>query len=144
MTSVKTFPPAGAPHVAGLMGPLFEEIRQTFAAEDWNGLRPSHFRLLSAVPPEGITITELGERISMTKQGSGQFVASLTASGHLEARVDPADRRARVVVRSKAGDQVVKAFERRLLRIERVWAKRVGAERYAEFRDVLMELGAGF
>ena len=140
MTSVKRV----EPHVAELMDPLFGEIRRVFGSEDWDGLRPSHFRLLAHVPPGGITITELGEELGMTKQGSGQFVAALTESGHLEVRVDPDDRRARIVVRTKAGDATLKAFNNRLLKLEREWAKVVGPERYATFKDVLVELVARF
>ena len=89
MTSVKAHsgtgavPAAGEPHVAILIGALMEEIRDTFAAEDWDGLRQSHFRLLSNVPRDGIRITDLGERLGMTKQASGQFVTSLVGTGHL-------------------------------------------------------------
>ena len=73
MTSVKGFP-AEELHVPLLMGLLFREVRDVYAAEDWDGLRQSHFRVISSVPPEGISVTDLGERVGMTKQGCGQFV----------------------------------------------------------------------
>jgi DNA-binding MarR family transcriptional regulator len=131
---------ANEPHFAVLAGVLMQRIRDTMAAEDWGGLRQSHFRLLTSVPPEGIRITELGERLGMTKQASGQFVAYLIGTGHLEARADPADGRARVVVRTALGDRTVKAVSARIRGIERQWAKVVGAERYAAFRQVLLDL----
>jgi DNA-binding MarR family transcriptional regulator len=146
MTSVKgnSVPATGEPHIAVLAGALMKEIRDTMQAEDWDGLRQSHFRLLSTIPRDGITITELGDRLAMTKQASGQFVAFLTETGHLEVRVDPEDRRARVVVRTRLGDRTVRRVNARILRIERQWAKAVGAERYREFRQVLLDLGATF
>jgi DNA-binding MarR family transcriptional regulator len=147
MTSVKAVsrrraaPGIGEPHVAVLMGALMEEIRATFAAEDWGGLRQSHFRLLHNVPRDGIRITDLGERLGMTKQASGQFVSALIDTGHLAARTDPHDGRVRVVVRTPLGDRTVTAFNARILRLERAWAKVVGPARYADFRQVLEELG---
>jgi DNA-binding MarR family transcriptional regulator len=146
MTSVKALsapavPAAGEPHVAVLVGVLMQEIRDRFAAEDWGPLRQSHFRLLSNVPREGIRITDLGERLRMTKQASGQFVSALVDTGHLEVCPDPHDARVRVVVRTALGDETVKAFNARILRMERKWAKAVGPERYAEFRRVLQDLG---
>lgn len=147
MISVKAYSPrpvavpaAGEPHFAVLAGKLMQEIRATFAAEDWGGLRQSHLRLLSNVPADGISITELGERLSMTKQASGQFVSQLIGTGHLESRTDPHDGRVRVVVRTSLGDRTVKAANARILRMERKWAKAVGPARYAEFRQVLQEL----
>ena len=46
--------------------------------------RPSHHRVIGRVPPEGITVTDLAERVGMTKQGIGQFVTQLTESGHAD------------------------------------------------------------
>ena len=141
MTVVKSAPVRpGEAHVASQMGRLMQAIRSTMAAEDWDGLRQSHFRMLSEVPPEGITITELGERLSMTKQASGQFVTHLTGTGHLQVRADPADRRTRIVVRTPLGDRTAAAVAARIRQIEDDWAERVGPRRYAQFRRVLDDL----
>jgi DNA-binding MarR family transcriptional regulator len=129
-------------HVAGQMGRLMRSIRTVFAQEDWDGLRQSHFRMLYEIPPDGITITELGERLGMTKQASGQFVTHLTGTGHVRVRADPDDRRSRIVVRTALGDRTTAAVVDRILRIEQEWAQRVGPKRYAAFRQVLDELAA--
>lgn len=140
MTLVKTDFSEDEQHIAVLMGLLFRRISETFAAEDWEGLRQSHFRVLFSVPPEGITVTELADRVGMTKQGSGQFVTQLEHSGHLRTEADPADRRRRVVRRTAEGERVVRAVTRRNQRIEDEWADRVGERRYRTFRKVLEEL----
>ena len=132
---------AGEPiHSQMLMGLLFRQVRAIFAAEDWGGLRPSHFRVISAVPDQGIAITELGERVGMTKQGCGQFVTKLVATGHLTAQPDSADRRVRIVRRTPLGHTVTDAVLTRILNIEKDWAQQVGEERYRTFRTVLEEL----
>lgn len=140
MTSVKGFP-AEELHVPLLMGLLFREVRDVFADEDWDGLRQSHFRVISAVPPEGINVTDLGERVGMTKQGCGQFVTTLVASGHLRVEQDLADRRIRWVRRTPEGSRTIAAVTRRMLLIEQGWAERVGECRYRTFRSVLEEIG---
>src|SRR3954447_9074442 len=136
-------PAAGEPHVALLVGQLMREIRDTFAAEDWGGLRQSHLRLLSAVPREGISVTELASRLGMTKQGCGQFVTQLRGRGHLDVVRQPDDGRLRIVVRTALGDRTVKAANARILRIERSWSRRVGPRRYPAFRAVLGEIAGG-
>ena len=110
------------------------------AVEDWGGLRQSHFRLLSLVPREGISISDLAVPLSMTKQAVGQFVGGLEASGHLAVRGEPTDRRVRRVVRTPLGDATVRRVNARIRRIERSWARQVGEERYAEFKAVLRDL----
>jgi DNA-binding MarR family transcriptional regulator len=130
-------------HASMLMGLLFRDVQRTFAAEDWSGLRQSHFRVISCVPREGISITELGERVGMTKQGCGQFVTALTESGHLRIEPDPTDRRTRVVKRTALGNRTIKRVVARNLELEREWAERVGPQRYRTFRRVLEELTVG-
>ena len=63
--------------------------------------------MLFSVPAEGVSITELAERVGMTKQGCGQFVSQLTDEGYLTQAADPRDRRARVVRRTAAGRRMV-------------------------------------
>jgi DNA-binding MarR family transcriptional regulator len=143
MTAVKRDPlRTDEIHIASQMGRLMQSIRSTMGAEDWKGLRQSHFRILSEVPPEGITITDLGDRLNMTKQASGQFVNYLTGTGHLLVRTDPTDRRSRIVVRTAQGDRTTKAVAARIRAIEQEWAQRVGPKRYAQFRQVLDDLAA--
>jgi DNA-binding MarR family transcriptional regulator len=130
-------------HAPMMMGFLLNEVREVFAAEDWGGLRQSHFRVLVCVPPEGISVTELAERVGMSKQGCGQFVTQLTGSGHVTVEPDRADRRVRVVRRTAAGRRAAARSTRRNLRVEQEWAARVGPERYEAFRAVLGELARG-
>ena len=143
MTSVKGFVPRTEWHAALLMGLMLRQVHEVFVAEDWKGLRQSHFRVISSVPPEGINITELGDRVGMTKQGCGQFVTQLVQSGHLRVQHSPADRRTRVVHRTSAGNRTIAAVTARNLRLEQDWAERVGSERYTIFREVLEELATG-
>lgn len=140
MTFVKAEFPVEQIHAPMLMGLLFREVHAVFASEDWAGLRQSHFRVMSAVPDQGVSITELGERVRMTKQGCGQFVTHLVETGHLATDPDPSDRRVRLVRRTPLGEHMLDTVRDRNLRIEQDWAEQVGQERYRIFREVLEEL----
>ena len=139
MTTVKGIPQEEW-QVPLLMGLLFREVSETFAAEDWKGLRQSHFRVISGVPEGGISVTELAERLGMTKQGCGQFVTQLEESGHLRTDADPDDRRVRRVHRTPKGHRTIAAVTARILEIEGEWSEIVGERRYRTFRRVLEEL----
>ena len=115
-------------------------VSEVFGSEDWGGLRQSHFRVISAVPAEGISVTELGERVGMTKQGCGQFVSGLVDSGHLLVEQHATDRRVRLVRRTPKGERTSAAVTSRMLALEDAWAARVGERRYRTFRRVLDEL----
>jgi len=140
MTSVKHLPPRSERHVPLLMGLVFGRIQRAFAAEDWNGLRPSHLRVVSLVPPVGISVTDLARRTGMTKQGCGQFVTRLVQRGLLRTEADPEDRRVRWVRRTEEGQRTLEAATARILALEGEWADAVGHDRYRTFRAVLEEL----
>jgi DNA-binding MarR family transcriptional regulator len=145
MTSVKPSV-AGADrelHAAVQLGRLMRQIRDAFGSQEWEGLRQSHFRLLYEVPAEGRRITDLAERLGMTKQAVGQFVTQLTGTGHVTVRADPADARSRIVMLTPLGETTITAVIARILRLEDEWAARVGPQRYRQFRTVLDELADG-
>ena len=142
LPSLPPLPQDAEPHVAALVGRLLEMVRQVLAAED-PGLRNSHVRLLSSVPPSGTTITELSGQLFMTKQAVGQFVAQLEESGHLEVLSDPEDGRRRIVLTTDLGRRTVQAVNESIAALEDHWAGVVGVERYAQFREVLQQITRG-
>jgi DNA-binding MarR family transcriptional regulator len=127
-------------HVMLVLGNLMAESRALLLADGEPGLRPSHHRVIGHVPPEGITVTDLAERVGMTKQGIGQFVTQLTGSGHLRVDPDADDRRVRVVRRTEYGDAAVRRLADLLDTLEKSWATRVGERRYRAFRSALDEI----
>ena len=127
-------------HVVRQLGVLMDEVRARLHLDGSTTLRASHHRVIGHVPPEGISVTDLAERVGMTKQGCGQFVTQLVDSGHLETRPDPHDRRVRLVLRTAAGRREVRDLADRLGDLENEWAAAVGPDRYTRFREVLDEL----
>jgi DNA-binding MarR family transcriptional regulator len=129
-------------HVLIYLGLIMDQAReliQTSRTKDH--LRPSQFRVIAMVPyNRGITITELADRVGMTKQAIGQFVTTLVDSGHLVTEEDPQDRRLRIVRRTRRGDEVTQELAHMLDGLEQRWAERVGAKRYGQFRQTMEEI----
>ena len=142
MTSVNHRPDELVPHVPMFMGMVFARLRERLAS-DAPELRPSQVRVLEALPPGGLTISELGRRSGMTTQGCGQFVRQLAEAGMVEVGPDPGDHRAkRVEITGRGRDRLARAHAV-LASCEEEWARAVGAERYATFREVLAEVALG-
>ncbi|HUR23626.1 MAG TPA: MarR family winged helix-turn-helix transcriptional regulator [Acidimicrobiales bacterium] len=131
---------SGDRHVMVALGNLMAESRKHLLAQAGSELRPSHHRVIGHVPPEGITVTELAERVGMTKQGIGQFVKQLTDSGHLRTTAHPHDKRLRIIRRTSDGDASVRQLAAVLAKLEERWAERVGRARYRQFREILDQL----
>ncbi|GAB1821116.1 MarR family winged helix-turn-helix transcriptional regulator [Herbidospora sp. RD11066] len=109
-------------------------------AEHAPGLRGSFLRVMNLMPVDGIRLTDLARRASMTKQAMGEFVATLEQEGFVRVSADPNDRRVRIVAPTPRGVELQKACSAAIEDIEREWRERVGPRRWATARAVLAEL----
>lgn len=124
-----------------LLGRLFGRMRAEVGHLLVDGLRFSHIRVLDAVPADGASVTVLAERLGMTKQGCGQFVAQLTRSGLVGVEAVPSDRRVRLVRLTPEGERLLLRAHTAMAGAEESFADEVGPRRYATFRRVLEDLG---
>lgn len=127
-------------HLASLMNQARELVE---ASQRRDHLRPSQFRVIGWVPYDGtVTVTELAERVGMTKQAIGQFVTELVRTGHLVTEEDPHDRRLRVVRRTERGNEVTMELAKMLESLELRWSEAIGSRRYQQFRSALEDIAA--
>lgn len=91
-------------------------------------------RVLDVAP---MTVSELAERLEITKQGAGQIVDDMERRGYLQRRPDPRDGRARLLHLSDLGSQVLAAARRFHHAYERRLVRDHGAEAVATFRTLL-------
>ncbi|MFI2563432.1 MarR family winged helix-turn-helix transcriptional regulator [Paenarthrobacter sp. NPDC018779] len=143
MTEVNASAPADSlPHIAALLGGAFGNLRSAIQARAIPGLRPSHYRVMSLIPAEGIRLTELAERATITKAGIGQFMNYLEREGYVSFAGDPADKRAKIVTLTQQGRAAVDVSLHIIAATEERWAQALGAERYRELRQALFEIAS--
>lgn len=128
-------------HIVALLGYVFDGIRRelTRTLPDRSGLRPSQLRLLSLTPADGMRVTDLAERVGMTKQALGEFANDLEERGLLESVRDPADRRVRILRPTQQGRQAVSAGELVITELEEQWRGRLGTAKWEQLRSLLRE-----
>lgn len=97
-------------------------------------------RIAARVGEHGTRLTELAEAAQVTKQTAGYLVDQLERAGYVERRPDPTDARARLVCFTERGRAVQREARTIERRIEREWSDRLGADRFAELRAMLLEL----
>lgn len=138
MTEVKEEMPD---HIVALLGYVFDGIRRelTQTLPDRSGLRPSQMRLLSLTPPRGMRVTDLAERVGMTKQALGEFANDLERRGLLESVRDPADKRVRILRPTRLGREAVSAGELVISDLEARWRERLGPRKWDQLRALLAE-----
>ena len=145
MTEVK----GGYPdHIVSLLGLVMDAVRRELhdrmtgrtAPQRLRGLRASHIRLLSLTPPEGLRVTDLADRVGMTKQALGEFANDLERRGLLESVSDPRDRRVRILRPTRRGLAAVAAADRVIRQVEEDWRGRLGEREWTRLRRSLTSI----
>lgn len=104
---------------------MVDELVRRLDAVGYPGITPSAHLLFESLPPDGARLTVLASRMGMTHQAAGDLVSDLEQRGYLTRRGDPDDRRARLIMLSVAGVDLVRVALREIGEIERSWSARL-------------------
>lgn len=139
-------PVATTQHLVALLGSvkedLLEEMYRRVAAAGYPGLRPSHGCIFRYLDVDGSRLSELAEKSGMSKQAFGEHVANVEVLGYVLRVPDPEDGRAKLVVPTPQGCEVLILGRQIFADIEREWAETVGEDRVAALRETLEEIHA--
>lgn len=103
-------------------------------------VRPAHTRLFPHLSMEGVRITELADRLGVSKQAAQPLVADLVAWGVVELVPDPTDGRAKLARWSPRGLQALQHGLGVLATVEARLRARVGDARWNELHETLLVL----
>lgn len=90
--------------------------------------------------PQGARPSELATRLRISKQALNYLLGELERLGYLERRADPDDLRSKRIALTPRGIAAVGVIREAVDEVESAWAEQLGAERFDELRNVLLEL----
>ena len=90
--------------------------------------------------PQDARPSELAARLRISKQALNYLLGELERLGYLERRVDPDDRRSKRIALTPRGIAAVGVIRDAVGEVEADWARQLGAERFHELRDLLLQL----
>jgi DNA-binding MarR family transcriptional regulator len=90
--------------------------------------------------PQGARPSELATRLRISKQALNYLLGELERLGYLERRADPDDLRSKRIALTPRGIAVVGVIREAVAEVESSWAEQLGAERFEELRNLLLEL----
>jgi DNA-binding MarR family transcriptional regulator len=90
--------------------------------------------------PDGMRPSDLAARMKVTKQALNYLLGDLERLGYLERHPDPHDRRARRIALTDRGRALVPVIRGAVSQTEREWAASLGETRFAQLRELLIEL----
>ena len=97
-------------------------------------VRPAHAAVFQYLDDTGTTVSLLAERAQMTKQAMAELVQHLEKHGYVVRVPDPTDRRAKLVLPTERGRDVVAVAQEIAPQIERRVTRLLGAERMRSLR----------
>ncbi len=110
----------------------FEQtIHDTVRTQGFLDIRFVHLTLTRNLDAEGTRLTDLAARAGVTKQAMGQLVDQCEALGIVTRRVDPSDRRARLVLFTPRGRALLGLLQEGIARAESELATEIGPRAYA-------------
>lgn len=113
------------------------DLRASLTEQGYTDQGRSDGYVLRALDAAAITVSELAERLEITKQGAGQLVDDMERRGYVERRPDPTDGRARLLYLSEKGSAALAAARRFHQRYERRLVREHGAEAVNSLRTML-------
>lgn len=104
-------------------------------AESGHGeVRPAHGAVFQYLDDTGTTVSVLAERAQMTKQAMAELVRHLETHGYVRRVPDPADRRAKLVVPTERGHDVIATAQGLVPGLEHEVGEILGADRVRRLR----------
>ena len=137
-------PPAGPPLIGALLRQPLQVVRQHMLeglhAHGFDDLETAHLVLLQYPGPHGLRPSELAARVGMTKQAVNYQLGHLERLGYLTRRSDPDDQRSKRIALTERGYAVIPVIREAVAKVESAWSRELGPERFAELRNLLLEL----
>lgn len=102
--------------------------------------KPKHSAVFAQIDPEGTRLTRLAARANMTPQAMGEVVDELEELGYVVRRPDPSDRRAKLVVLTRRGEDCVAAGRSTIEGIEERLTEVLGVDGHRRLRRLLAKV----
>lgn len=126
--------------LAGAFRAIVDELHDELAEAGHAEARPIHGFALQAIGSEGITVSELGRRLGVTKQAAAKTAANLERLGYVDRMIHPDDQRAVLLRRAQLGDEMLALSAQIFGRIRSEIADQVGKDRLSELEVTLVSI----
>jgi DNA-binding MarR family transcriptional regulator len=122
---------------ARLLFAFQDELYARFEQAGHGRVTRPHGVVLAHLDPEGTRATELARRSRRPKQLIGRAIDELEQLGYVERRPEPGDRRAKLIVPTARGRQLMEISDEIVRDIEQRPANALGQDAYQDFKDAL-------
>lgn len=126
--------------LTGAFQSLVDRLHEELSEQGHASARPVHGFALQAIGAEGATTAEVARRLGVSKQAAAKTVAALVALGYAERGRDPEDGRARPVMVTARGRDLLGRSATTFAALRRRLVRELGAPQVAALEDGLEAL----
>jgi DNA-binding MarR family transcriptional regulator len=119
---------------------LVDAAQVELARRGYEDVRPVHDFAIRAIAAGADSASELGRRMSVSKQAAAKTIAVLQERGYVVIDVDPADARRKRLQVTTRGFDLLREGEAIFDELRDGWERRIGAAQLAELEERLTDL----
>ena len=136
--------PFGPPLIGALLRVPWEAVQRHMLDRlhdrGFDDLDAAHLNVFQYPGPQGARPTELATRLRISKQALNYLLGELERLGYLERRPDPDDLRSKRVALTPRGASAIEVIREAVGDVETAWSEQLGPTRFAQLRELLLEL----
>ena len=136
--------PFGPPLIGALLRLPWEAVQgrmlELLHERGFDDLDTAHLNVFQYPGPQGAKPTELAARLRISKQALNYLLGQLERLDYLERRPDPDDLRSKRVALTPRGTAAVGVIREAVAEVETAWAQQLGPKRFAQLRNLLLDL----
>jgi DNA-binding MarR family transcriptional regulator len=145
MESVRTgAKPFGPPLIGALLRTPWEAVQrhmlQRLHERGFDDVDAAYLTIFRYPGPQGARPTDLARRLGLSKQALNYLLRELERLGYLEREPHPDDLRSKRIVLTKRGVAAGGVIREAVAEVEVAWEEQLGPKRFAELRNLLLEL----
>jgi DNA-binding MarR family transcriptional regulator len=136
--------PFGPPLIGALLRIPWEAVQRRMLERlhehGFDDLDAAHRNVFQYPGPQGARPSELAARLRISKQALNYLLGSLERLNYLERRPDPDDLRSKRIALTPRGTAAINVIRDAVGEIETSWAQQLGPKRFAQLRNLLLDL----
>src|SRR2546428_4845397 len=136
--------PFGPPLIGALLRTPWEAVQrhmlERLHERGFDDLDAAHLNVFQYPGPQGARPSELATRLRISKQALNYLLGELERLDYLERRPDPDDLRSKRVALTPRGTSAIGVIREAVGEVETAWAQQLGPERFAQLRNLLLDL----
>jgi DNA-binding MarR family transcriptional regulator len=136
--------PFGPPLIGALLRIPWEAVQQhmleRLRERGFDDFERAYFAVFRYPGPQGARPTDVAAQVGMTPQALNYLLRELERLGYLEREQDSTDLRSKRIVLTQRGIAAVGVIRDAVAEMEAAWEQRLGPKRFAQLRNLLLEL----